>query len=113
MSLPSIKDVVTQLLCLLVLILLAGCDQEALPGWQGYAEGEYLYVAVACRGRLLKLAVHKEETVAAGALLFRLDPETESIGVADARKRLEEVGFSRDDLATGQTQRDRSPAGSA
>jgi HlyD family secretion protein len=89
------------LFCLSGLVLLSGCNREPSPGWQGYAEGDYTYVAVPRSGRLVELAVHKGDTVKAGDLLFRLDPEPEATAVAEARKRLAETQFLRDDLATG------------
>jgi HlyD family secretion protein len=51
---------------------------------------------------LLELAVRKGETIAAGAPLFRLDPEPEATVVAEARQRLEQAGFRRDDLGSGE-----------
>ena len=87
---------------LLFLLLLTACDRDSAPSWQGYAEGEYVYVAAPRGGRLLELAVRKGETVNAGAPLFRLDPEPEVTAVAEAQQRLEQAGFRRDDLSSGE-----------
>jgi HlyD family secretion protein len=86
----------------LLLFILSACDRNPATSWQGYAEGEYVYVAAPRSGRLLELAVRKGETVKAGAPLFRLDPEPEATAVAEARKRLEQAGFRRDDLGSGE-----------
>jgi HlyD family secretion protein len=85
-----------------LLLLLTACHRDAVTSWQGYAEGEYVNIAAPRGGRLLELAVHKGETIAAGAPLFRLDPEPEATAVAEARQRLEQAGFRRDDLGSGE-----------
>jgi HlyD family secretion protein len=87
---------------LLSFFSLSACNRDTATSWQGYAEGEYVYVAAPRGGRLLELAVHKGENVTAGALLFRLDPEPEATAVAEARQRLEQAGFRRDDLGIGE-----------
>lgn len=87
---------------LLALLPLAGCSQGPAPGWQGYAEGVYVYVAASRGGRLLELPVRKGEEVQAGALLFRLDPEPEATALAEARQRLEQAGYRAADLASGE-----------
>lgn len=46
--------------------------------------------------------MRKGENVNAGAPLFRLDPEPEAAAVAEARRRLEQAGFRRDDLGSGE-----------
>lgn len=84
-----------------LLLLLTACERNPVPTWQGYAEGEYVYVAAPRGGRLLELAVRKGGEVEAGAPLFRLDPEPEATVVAEARQRLEQAGFRRDDLGIG------------
>ena len=85
-----------------LLLLLSACNRDTATSWQGYAEGEYVYVAAPRGGRLLELAVRKGENVNAGAPLFRLDPEPEATTVAEARQRLEQAGFRRDDLGSGE-----------
>jgi HlyD family secretion protein len=85
-----------------LLLLLSACNRDASTSWQGYAEGEYVYVAAPRSGRLLELAVRKGEEVNAGALLFRLDPEPEATAVVEAQRRLEQAGFRRDDLGSGE-----------
>jgi HlyD family secretion protein len=85
-----------------LLLLLSACNRDTATSWQGYAEGEYVYVAAPRGGRLLKLMVRKGEMVNTGAPLFRLDPEPEATAVAEAQRRLEQAGFRRDDLSSGE-----------
>ena len=87
---------------LFLLLLLSACNRDPATSWQGYAEGEYVYVAAPRGGRLLELAVRKGENVNVGAPLFRLDPEPEATAVAEAQQRLEQAGFRRDDLGRGE-----------
>ena len=42
-----------------LLLLLSACNRAPSTSWQGYAEGEYVYVAAPRSGRLLELAVRK------------------------------------------------------
>jgi HlyD family secretion protein len=46
-------------------------------GWvyQGYIEGEFLYMSCPLSGQVVKIAVEKGDSVAPGALLFEIDPE--------------------------------------
>ena len=44
---------------LLALLALASCKDAPAPGWSGYAEGDYVYVAAPVAGRLQQLTVHK------------------------------------------------------
>ncbi len=87
---------------LLLFLLLPGCSPEEPSGWQGYAEGDYLYVGAAQGGRLQELLVHKGEMVTAGQVLFRLDPEPEQSALDEAQRRLEQAGHRRSDLARGE-----------
>lgn len=86
----------------LLLFFLTACQRDQTTSWQGYAEGEYVYVAALRGGRLLELSVRKGENVSVGAPLFRLDPEPEATAVAEAQRRLEQAGFRRDDLGSGE-----------
>src|SRR4051812_19330317 len=58
-------------------LLLASCHRPAPSGYQGYLEGEFVYVAAPLGGRLEKLAVAKGARVAAGAALFTLERGSE------------------------------------
>lgn len=85
-----------------ILLLLTACQRDVATSWQGYAEGEYVYVAAPRSGRLLELPVRRGETITAGAPLFRLDPEPEAAVVAEAQRRYEQAGFRRADLESGE-----------
>ena len=69
-------------------VTLPGCSDKAVPGWSGYAEGDYVYVAAPLAGRLLNVAVQPGQTVAADAALFSLDAEAEDAARDEAQARL-------------------------
>lgn len=84
-----------------VLLSLAGCADRDDGRWQGYAEGEYLYLAAPRAGRLIELPVERGATVVAGARLFVLDPQPEAAAVDEARRRVEALEHRAGDLASG------------
>lgn len=95
-SCPRLRLIVATLL-----FVLSACQTEKTRNWQGYAEGEYVYIAAPRSGRLLELAVRKGETVSSGVTLFQLDPEPEAAVVSEAQRRYEQAGFRREDLESG------------
>ena len=84
------------------LLLAAGCSRPASPGYQGYLEGEYVYVAAPLAGQLDKLAVAKGARVAAGAPLFALEQSAELAQQREASERLRQAQARLADLRKGQ-----------
>ncbi len=87
---------------LAVLLVAAGCQPEGPPRWQGYLEGEYVYVASSLAGRLEHLAVQRGQTVESGMPLFTLDPTIEAANLREARERLSQAQSRLLDLRKGQ-----------
>ena len=83
-------------------LLAAGCSRPAATGYQGYLEGDYIYVAAPLAGRLDKLAVQKGARVAAGAELFTLEQSAELSGLREAAERLRQSQARLADLMKGQ-----------
>jgi len=81
---------------LLVLLALAACDENAPDRFQGYVEGDTLFVGAEAGGRLVSLAVAEGDQVAAGAALFALDPEVEQ---AARDRAAAELAAARAELA--------------
>jgi HlyD family secretion protein len=69
---------------------------------QGYVEGEYVYVAAPVPGRLETLHVARGAQVAAGALLFQLDPSREQPARDEAAARLARAEATLADLRKGK-----------
>lgn len=86
-------------------VLLASFAVACAPGspdhYQGYVEGDYVYVSSPFGGRLERLGVVEGAPVDAGALLFELDPEPESSRLAEANERLAAARARLADLEVG------------
>lgn len=83
-------------------LALAACQDQAAPGWSGYAEGDYIYIAAALPGRLETLAVQAGQQVVQGAPLFTLDSESERAAHDEALARLAAARAQSANIATGK-----------
>ena len=82
--------------------LLAGCSGGSSGAFQGYIEGEYVYVAAPLGGALTNLAVARGDSVTNGQLLFELERGSEADAVQQAEKNLAQAKAQLDDLTKGQ-----------
>jgi HlyD family secretion protein len=85
-----------------VALAMAGCQPQPETRWQGYLEGEYVYVASPVGGRLQALRVQRGQTVTAGAALFELDATVERASAEEARQHLAQAESRVADLRKGQ-----------
>jgi len=80
------------LLCICIaalgMFVLGGCGRQESNRVQGYAEGEFVYVASPLAGILEKLYVQRGNQVSAGDLLFDLDNTPEKAARDEAQRRL-------------------------
>jgi HlyD family secretion protein len=83
------------------LILLGGCARREPPGWQGYLEGEFVYVASPISGQLQKLAVQRGSRVDPGTTLFVLESAAEGAARAQAAAESEASDAKLADLRKG------------
>lgn len=74
--------------------LLAGCGKDSTGTFQGYIEGEFVYVASPLGGALAQLAVARGDVAARGQLLFVLERESEAATFAQAGKNLAQAQAS-------------------
>ena len=90
-------------LLLCCLGLWAGCQKAADPAlFQGYLEGEYVYVAAPLPGALTKLQVQRGLTVKAGDALFELEHGAESAAHKEAADRLAQARARLENLKKGK-----------
>jgi HlyD family secretion protein len=82
--------------------LFAGCSGNSTHEFQGYVEGEYVYVASPLGGALTNLAVARGDQVKSGQLLFALERESEASAVRQAEKNLTQSQSQLDDLIKGK-----------
>ncbi|MBN9430794.1 MAG: HlyD family efflux transporter periplasmic adaptor subunit [Burkholderiales bacterium] len=68
-------------------LVAAGCGQRAAPAYQGYIEGEYLYLAAPQPGYLQSLDAVRGSRITAGQLVFTIaaDPDLQALAQADAQ----------------------------
>ena len=86
----------------LAAVLLGGCAKNSADGFQGYVEGEYVYVAAPLGGALTNLAVARGDQVKKGQLLFELERQSEAAALAQAVKNLAQTQAQLDDLTKGK-----------
>lgn len=84
------------------LLLSGGCARRESAGYQGYLEGDYIYVASPLAGQLEKLAVVKGTRVTAGTPLFSLEQSAERADLRAAIERLRQSKARLADLQQGQ-----------
>jgi HlyD family secretion protein len=82
--------------------LSVGCSPPADPGWSGYAEGDYVYVAAPLAGRLTALPAVRGIQVVAGAPLFVLDAENETAARDEAAARVDVARAQAENTTKGR-----------
>ena len=83
-------------------IVLAGCAKHDDRTYQGYVEGEFVYVASPVGGRLDYLGVQRGQTVNAGAPLFVLESVDETAARQQAAAQLQGAEAQLADLNVGK-----------
>jgi len=91
-----------RLLLPLIVIGLAGCQPDAPPAYQGYAEAEYVRVASPLAGTLARLSVAQGAAVKVGGPLFVLEQENEAAARRGAEQRLTQAWAQLADLEKGR-----------
>ena len=87
---------------LAALLIVTSCSRPASGSWQGYLEGDFIYVAAPLAGQLQKLAVQKGARVEPGAPLFTLEQSAELATLREAAERLRQSQSRLADLKKGQ-----------
>ncbi len=82
-------------------LVCSGCARREVTGWQGYLEGEFVYIAAPIGGRLDHLAVQRGARVEKGILLFALEAASELAAQREAADRLRSAQAKLDDLKKG------------
>lgn len=85
----------------LAAFVLVGCDRRTPSGYQGYLEGEFVYVAAPLAGRLETLSIAKGARVEAGAPLFALEMVSEVAAQKQATEQLRSAQARLDDVRKG------------
>ncbi|MFA6959232.1 MAG: HlyD family efflux transporter periplasmic adaptor subunit [Opitutaceae bacterium] len=89
------------LLGTVALLTLAGCSRPPTNDFQGYLEGDFVYIGAPLSGRLDTLAVTKGQRVSSAAPLFTLEHAAETAAATQAAARLSSTQAQLDDLRKG------------
>ena len=89
---------------LLLMLALIGCDSPAPALFQGYVEGDFVYVSSENSGRLVSLLVRRGDRVVEGQKLALLDYDRQlrQLAIEDGNLKAEQARLS--DLSKGQRQ---------
>nr|WP_249185627.1 HlyD family secretion protein [Burkholderia ambifaria] len=87
-----------------VAALLGGCGRPADTGptYQGYVEGEFVYLSSSQAGTLTQLSVERGQAVAAGTPVFALEAVSETAALQQAQHQLAAARAQLADLQTGK-----------
>ncbi len=87
---------------LLAAVVLYACSSTEAGYWQGYVEGEYVYVAAPLAGWLNERHVNRGRQVERGDVLFMLEQAPEIAARNEAEARLQRALASLEDLTKGK-----------
>lgn len=93
---------VHSLILVVITVIPAGCSGSRSNRYQGYVEGEFVYIASSQPGRLDHLAVTRGQQVAQGAPLFTLDAIDERAEQQQAQQQLAAARATLADIGTGK-----------
>src|SRR5262249_34188818 len=82
--------------------ILGGCSADQPSSYQGYVEGEYVYVASPVGGRLERLFVQRGQTIDASTPLFELEADQETAAKRQADEQLKASQAQLADLKLGK-----------
>ncbi|MFC0397827.1 HlyD family secretion protein [Paraburkholderia rhizosphaerae] len=81
---------------------LGACSHRADNTWQGYVEGEFVYLGSSQSGRLMQLDVARGQDVAANAPVFALESVYETAALQQAQQQLAAARAQLADIQTGK-----------
>ncbi|MBU6950397.1 HlyD family secretion protein [Hahella sp. HN01] len=87
---------------LAALLALTGCDSAASEHWQGYVEGDSIFIAAPSAGALTEIAVEEGDQVSADAHLFSIDDEPQRAAEQQAEAQLQRARAELADLEKGK-----------
>ena len=88
--------------CMFAVAALAGCSQHETPAYQGYVEGEFVYLSSSQSGTLTQLAVRRGQALDSGASVFTLESGSEAAALDEAQQQLASARAQLHDIQTGK-----------
>lgn len=89
-------------LLVIAAMAVSGCSSHAPDTYQGYLEGEFVYIGSAVGGRLEHLLVTKGQTVEANTALFDLESNQEAAALKQADEGINAAKAQLADMQTGK-----------
>lgn len=96
LPLPSLQVAVAALA-----FLVGACQPAPTDHYQGYVEGEFVFVSSPVGGTVERLAVREGDAVENGQLLFELEDEPQSLQVVEIEQRIAQARARHKDLKKG------------
>jgi len=93
-----LKRIFQATIFLIACILLFLLSTKHAQTYQGYVEGENLYLVAPYSGKLVEKNVSRGEKVKKGQVLFRIDPNPEEMYINELKASVKEMTFSLIDL---------------
>jgi len=90
------------LLVFISFLFIAGCSKQQQTSYQGYIEGDFVFVSSNMSGHIQKLFADKGDSVKMGQPLFELDQEPEASQLESAIQKLDQQQKSLEDLIKGR-----------
>ena len=81
---------------------LGACSKSTPSGYQGYVEGEFVYVSSPIAGRLDQLHVKRGDEIAVGSPLFALESANEAAALLQAHEQLRAAEAQLADIKLGK-----------
>ncbi|GGD85922.1 HlyD family secretion protein [Caballeronia grimmiae] len=88
--------------CVVAATMLAACSREDSNSYQGYVEGEFVYVASSQSGKLVDLPITRGQTITTGTPLFALESVDETAALDQAKRQLVATQSQLEDILTGK-----------
>ncbi len=86
----------------LLVALLSACSRHETATYQGYVEGEFVYLGSSQAGKLTALSVSRGQTVKTNASLFSLESDDEAHALVQAQQQLAAARAQLADIQTGK-----------
>ena len=88
--------------CMLAVTTLASCSRHDTPTYQGYVEGEFVYLSSSQPGTLTQLEVTRGQMIDSGATVFTLESGNETAALNQAQQQLVSARAQLHDIQTGK-----------
>ncbi|MCP5488657.1 MAG: HlyD family efflux transporter periplasmic adaptor subunit [Verrucomicrobia bacterium] len=96
-----LRGVVATVVWMFAMAMISGCEEPADNDFQGYIEGEFLYISSPVGGQLARLMVERGDRVVKGDALFALEDESERLEVERTASLKQEAEARLENLRKG------------